>query len=125
LPVAVAHYRSKIIVDDIDGRQIGALGDLSSLRNHVIDRRPFCDCSRPLGVDVRLAFVSSDAGVGTVVDNVQVLSSSRRRYVAQRKTEELAKVDEVRRVDVGLSDDRDCLASTVNRGASVPERSTL
>ena len=39
LSIAVAHYWSKIVIHDIDGRQIGALGHLCALRDNIVDRR--------------------------------------------------------------------------------------
>src|SRR5439155_25148307 len=75
----------------------------------------------PLGVDVGFAFVAGDAGVGAVVDDVEVLRAGGRCGVAEREVEELAEVDEVGGIDVGLADDSDGLAGAVDRSGGVPE----
>ena len=90
-------------------------------RDDVVDGRAFGDCAGPLGVDVGFALVAGDAGVGAVVDDVEVLGAGGGCGVAERKVEELAEVDEVGGIDVGLADDGDGLAGAVDRSRSVPE----
>ena len=121
LAVAVAHDRSKIVVDDVDGGEVGALGDFGPLRDDVVDGGAFGYSAGPLGVDVGFSFVARDAGVGAVVDDVEVLRAGGRSGVAERQVEELAEVDEVGGVDVGLADDGDSLAGAVDGSCCVPE----
>ena len=76
-------------------------------------------------VDVSLALVAGNAGVRTVIDDVQILGSGRRGGVAEGKVEELAEVDEVRRIDVSLTDDRNRLPGAVDRCGGVPQRKNV
>ena len=121
LTVAVAHDGGEVVVDDVEGGEVGALHDLGALGDDVVDGGAFGDCAGPLGVDVGFAFVAGDAGVGAVVDDVEVLGASGGGGIAEWKIEELAEVDEVGGVDVGLADDGDGLAGAVDRSRGVPE----
>ena len=122
LAVAVAHDGSEIVVDDVDGGEVGALRDLGALGDDVVDGGALGDGGGPLRVDVGFAFVAGDAGVGAVVDDVEVLRAGGCGGVAEREIEELAEVDEVGGVDVGLADDGDGLAGAVDGSGGVPER---
>ena len=82
---------------------------------------PLATAAGPLGVDVGFALVAGDTGVGAVVDDVEVLRAGGSCGVAEREVEELAEVDEVGGVDVGLADDRYGLAGAVDWGGGVPE----
>ena len=125
LAIAVAHDRSEIVVDDVEGGEVGALHDLGALGDDVVDGGALGDGAGPLGVDVGLALVAGDAGVGAVVDDVEVLGAGGSGGVAEREVEELAEVDEVGGVDVGLADDGDGLAGAVDRSGGVPERKNV
>ena len=122
LAIAVAHDGSEVVVDDVEGGEVGALDDLGALGDDVVDGGAFGDGAGPLGVDVGFAFVAGDSGVGAVVDDVEVLRAGGGCGVAEREIEELAEVDEVGGIDVGLADDGDGLAGAVDRSGGVPER---
>jgi hypothetical protein len=109
------------VIDDVDRRKVRALHELRAFRDDVVDGRSLGDGAGPLGVDVGFGFVAGDARAGAVVDDVEVLRSSERRGVAQRKGKELAEVDEVSRIDVGIADDGDGLAGAVDGCACAPE----
>ena len=121
LAVAVAHDGGEVVVDDVEGGEVGALHDLGALGDDVVDGGGFGDGGGPLGVDVGFAFVAGDAGVGAVVDDVEVLGAGGGGGVAEREVEELAEVDEVGGIDVGLADDGDGLAGAVDGRGGVPE----
>src|SRR5882757_11585256 len=122
LAVAVAHHGGEVVVDDVEGGEVSTLHDLGALGDDVVDGGAFGDGAGPLGVDVGFAFVAGDAWVGAVVDDVEVLRAGGRCGVAEREVEELAEVDEVGRIDVGLADDGDGLAGAVDGSGGVPER---
>ena len=87
----------------------------------VIDRGTLRNGRRPLSVDVGLAFVAVHAGIRAVIDDVEVLRPSGRCGIAERQIEELAEVDEIGGIDVGLADDGDRLTGAVNWSRCVPE----
>src|ERR1700722_17933883 len=122
LAVAVTHHGREIVVDDVDGGQVGALRNLSGLANHVIDGRTLGYGRGPLRVDVGFALVGGHAGVGTVIDNVEVLRAGWGRGVAELKVEYLPEVNKVGGIDVGLTNDGDGLPGAVDRRGGAPKR---
>ena len=105
LSIAFTHHGSEIVFDDVDGGKIDSRGGLGRLRNDEIDGSVGSDGARPLQIEVGFHFISLNAGIRPVEDDLWIIA---------RQSEQAAKISHILEVDVGLAHNGNGLPSTVD-----------
>src|SRR5207302_10338490 len=103
LAEAHAHYRSKIVVDSVERREVDTRGCLCGRRRDEVYGRTWRDGSGPLYIQIRFGLTAVETWIYTVQDYVLA------REIL-RQTKKVAKIHDGLNVDIRLADDRDRLS---------------